>query len=89
MAISKQRGKNIFPYQEDANSIFNTSLIYEIAALKPIVEPLLKEIPNTVREYAEAQRLLGVLKYFKEIPSELVPRNSILKEFMGGGNFKY
>ena len=88
-SVNKGEEKNIFPFQEEANSIFNTSLVYEIAALKPIVEPLLKEIPNTVREYAEAQRLLGTLKYFREIPEELIPRNSILKEFIGGGNFKY
>ena len=69
--------------------MFNTSLVYEIVALKPYVEPLLKEIPNTCREYAEAQRLLDILKYFKEIPSEIIPNNSILKEFTGGGYFKY
>ncbi len=87
--VNRGEEKNIFPFQEEANSIFNTSLIYEIAALKPIAEPLLREIPNTCREYAEAKRLLNVLKYFKSIPNELIPKNSILKEFTGGGNFKY
>ena len=87
--VNKGEEKNIFPFQEEANSVFNTSLIYEISALKPIAEPLLKQIPNTSREYAEAQRLLDILKYFREIPNELIPRNSILKEFTGGGNFKY
>ena len=81
--------KNIFPYQEDAHSIFNTSLIYELAALKPIAMPLLLEIPNTCKEYAEAQRLINILKYFKEIPNDIIPTHSILKEFTGGGNFKY
>ena len=81
--------KNIFPFQEQANVIFNTSLIYEICALKPIVMPLLKEITNEKSEYAEAHRLINMLKYFEEIPKEYVPANSLLKEFLGGGYFKY
>ncbi len=87
--VNRGEERNIFPYQEQANSVFNTSLIYELSALKPIVMPLLEEIPNTCREYAEAQRLINTLKYFKEIPSEFIPPNSILKEFLGGGHFKY
>ena len=87
--VNRGEEKNIFPYQEEAQSIFNTSLVYEISALKPIVMPLLEEIPNTCREYAEARRLIDMLKYFKEIPNEIIPTNSILKEFTGGGNFKY
>jgi len=79
--------KNIFPYQEEADSIFNTSLIYELCALKKIAMPLLKEIDNSYKEYAEAQRLINILKYFREFPSERVPRNSLLKEFLGGGSF--
>lgn len=81
--------KNIFPFQEQANSIFNTSLIYEIGVLKQIVMPLLEEIPNTQPEYAEAQRLINILKYFKEIPKKYVPSNSLLREFTGGGDFEY
>lgn len=80
---------NIFPYQEQANSIFNTSLIYEIGALKPIILPLLELITNEEPEYAEARRLINMLKYVKEIPAYLVPRNSLLKEFLGGGGFNY
>ena len=79
----------IFPYQEEANSIFNTSLIYEIGVLKPVIVPLLEEINKDEYEYAEARRILEILKYFEEIPAELVPRNSLLKEFLGGGGFKY
>ena len=87
--VNKGEEKNIFPYQEQADSVFNTSLIYELAALKPIAEPLLREIPNTCREYAEAKRMLDVLKYLRSIPNKLIPPNSILKEFTGGGYFKY
>ena len=79
--------KNIFPYQEEADKIFNTSLIYELGALKPIAMPLLQEITNEYKEYAEAQRLINMLKYFREIPNEYVPNNSLLKEFIGGGTF--
>ena len=85
--VTKGEEKNIFPFQEDADSIFNTSLIYELCALKKIAMPLLQEIDNSYKEYAEAQRLINMLKYFKELPSERVPRNSILKEFLGGGTF--
>lgn len=81
--------KNIFPFQEEANFIFNTSLVYEIGALKPIVVPLLEQITNKEPEYAEARRLLNALRYFEEIPKKLVPGNSLLKEFLGGGDFKY
>ena len=87
--VNEGEKKNIFPFQEEANFIFNTSLVYEIGALKPIVVPLLKEITNEEPEYAEATRLLNVLKYFQEIPKEYVPNNSLLKEFLGGGDFKY
>lgn len=81
--------KNIFPFQEEANFIFNTSLVYEIGALKPIVMPLLEEITKEDKEYAEATRLINMLKYFEEISKEYVPNNSLLKEFLGGGDFKY
>ena len=80
---------NIFPFQEEANSIFNTSLIYELGVLKGTAEPILKEITKEEPEYAEAQRLLNILKYIKTISTDLVPTNSLLKEFVGGGDFKY
>lgn len=79
--------KNIFPFQEDADKIFNTSLIYELNALKPIAMPLLMKITKNDKEYAEAQRLINILKYFREIPKEFVPNNSLIKEFLGGGTF--
>ena len=87
--VNKGEEKNIFPYQEEANSIFNTSLIYELGALKEIALPLLEEIKQEDPEYAEAKRLINMLKYFKSIPAEDVPTNSLLKEFLGGGSFQY
>ncbi len=87
--VNKGEEKNIFPYQEEANSIFNTSLIYELGVLKGVVMPLLEEIKQEEPEYAEARRLINMLKYFETIPTEYVPTNSLLKEFLGGGNFKY
>jgi len=87
--VTKGEEKNIFPYQEQADSIFNTSLIYELAALKDIALPLLEEIPQEKRQHAEAVRLINILKYFKSIPIEYIPGNSLLKEFLGGGYFEY
>ena len=88
-SVTRGEVKNIFPFQEDANVIFNTSLIYELGVLKVIAEPLLNEITNEEKEYAEARRLLNILKYIKPIPAKEVPTNSLLKEFVGGGDFKY
>ena len=85
--VTEGEEKNIFPYQELANTIFNTSLIYELNALKPIAMPLLQEITEEYKEYAEAQRLINILKYFREVPKSYVPNNSLLKEFLGGGTF--
>lgn len=88
-SVGKGEIENIFPFQDEANAIFNTSLIYELGVLKNIAKPVLEEITPDVEEYAEAQKLLNILKYIKTIPPEYVPTNSLLKEFMGGGNFKY
>lgn len=88
-SVNNGEEKNIFPYQEEANSIFNTSLIYELNVLKGVVLPLLKEIKQEEAEYAEAQRLIDMLKYFETIPADYVPTNSLLKEFLGGGSFRY
>ena len=85
--VNKGEASNIFPFQEEADSIFNTSLIYELAALKDDVMPLLEEIDNTNTEYAEAQRLINMLKYFESIPKNKVPTNSLLREFLGGSVF--
>lgn len=85
--VTEGEEKNIFPFQEEADKIFNTSLIYELNALKPIAMPLLQEITKEDKQYAEAQRLINILKYFKKIPNANVPNNSLLKEFLGGGTF--
>ena len=87
--VNRGEERNIFPYQEQANSIFNTSLIYELGVLKGFAMPLLQEIKNTEPEHAEAQRLIDMLRYFKTISPDYVPTNSLLKEFIGGGDFKY
>ena len=85
--VNRGEEKNIFPFQEQSDSIFNTSLIYELGALKGIAMPLLKEIKKEEAEYCEARRLINMLKYFKTIPIEDVPTNSLLREFLGGGDF--
>ena len=87
--VNEGEEKNIFPFQEEADIIFNTSLIYELSALKDIAMPLLENINNTEKEYAEARRIINMLKFFKSTPAEYVPTNSLLKEFLGGGDFKY
>lgn len=87
--VTQGEEKNIFPYQENADKIFNTSLIYEMNALKEIAKPLLEVISAEEPEHAEAQRLLNMLKYFKPIPKDQIPSNSLIKEFLGGGDFKY
>ena len=88
-SVTKGEVQNIFPFQEDSDVIFNTSLIYELGVLKGLATPILKEIKKEDKEYAEASRLLGILKYIRSIPESEVPTNSLLKEFVGGGDFKY
>ncbi len=89
MWYSVRRGeeKNIFPYQEEADVMFNSALIYELAVLKPFAEPLLFGIGRDEPEYEEAKRLLKFLDYFVGIGTENIPFNSILKEFIGGSYF--
>lgn len=86
-SVNRGEEKNIFPYQEQSDSMFNSSLIYEIAVLKDYAIPLLKEIKNTEPEYSEAKKLLSLLEYFESVPSEYVPTNSLLREFIGGSIF--
>ena len=89
MWASVRRGeeRNIFPYQEQADAMFNSSLIYELGILKGLALPLLQEISREQTEYAEARRLIEFLSYFEPIVSEEVPRTSILREFIGGSSF--
>lgn len=81
--------RNIFPYQENADVMVNSALIYELGILKPYAVPILNEVPETEPEYAEARRLLKFLSYFKTIPQENIPGISILREFVGGSQFRY
>jgi uridine kinase len=80
--------RNIFPYQENADTMFNSALVYEQAALKSVAEPLLRQIRPGCSEYSEAERLLAALDWFLPAPLELVPENSILREFLGGSSLK-
>ena len=87
---SVRRGEedNIFPFQEEADAMFNSALIYELAILKPYVVPLLFSVPRDCPEYEEATRLLKFLDYFIGVSSEGIPNNSILREFIGGSCLK-
>jgi uridine kinase len=84
---SVQRGEenHIFPYQDSADTVFNSALIYETALLKPYVEPLLFDIPRDCPEYIEAKRLLKFLNYSLAVPADAVPQTSLAREFIGGG----
>ena len=90
MWASVRRGeeKNIFPFQEEADVMFNSSLIYELAVLKQYVEPLLFAVDKDSKEFIEAKRLLKFFDYFVGIGSEFIPTNSLLREFVGGGCFR-
>ncbi len=85
--VRKGEEKNIFPYQETADVVFNSALIYELAVLKPYAEPLLFGIDRNAPEYSEAKRLLKFFDYFVGIDSQKIPINSILREFIGGSCF--
>jgi uridine kinase len=87
---SVRRGERlyIFPFQENADVMFNSALVYELSALKPLVEPLLRQVPFGTNEYIEAKRLLALLEWFLPIDTSLIPDNSILKEFIGDSILK-
>lgn len=87
-SVRRGEERNIFPYQEEADVMFNSALLYELAVLKQYAEPLLYGIPRDSEEYPEAKRLLKFLDYFLGISSEEIPHNSILREFIGGSCFK-
>ena len=88
---SVRAGENkwIFPFQENADAMLNTAMLYELSVLKMQVEPLLQQVPENCEEYAEAYRLLKFLKYFKGIPYNNLPPTSLLREFLGGSSFHY
>jgi uridine kinase len=79
--------KWIFPFQENADVMFNSALVYELAALRPLAEPLLRQVDPGTAEYIEARRLLSFLQWFKQCDSEIIPEDSILREFTGGSIF--
>ena len=76
--------KHIFPYQENADVMLNSSLFYEISVLRPYAEKILREVPDTVPEYDEARRMLKFLKNFTPIPPDEIPPTSIIREFIAG-----
>lgn len=87
-SVRRGEEKNIFPFQEEADAMFNSALIYELAVLKQYAEPILFGIDKNCAEYMEAKRLLKFLDYFVGINAENVPKNSLLREFIGGGCFR-
>ena len=88
---SVRAGENkwIFPFQENADAMLNTAMLYELSVIKTQAEPLLQQVPENCEEYAEAYRLLKFLKYFKGIPYNNLPPTSLLREFLGGSSFHY
>lgn len=86
-SVRRGEEENIFPYQESADVVFNSALIYELAVLKPYAEPLLFGIPRDAPEYIEAKRLLKFFDYFLTVVSDNIPQNSLLREFIGGSCF--
>lgn len=81
--------KWIFPYQENADAMFNSALLFELAVLKDYVEPVLRKVPNRCPEYSEAHRLLRFLNYFVSVQDKELPPTSLLREFLGGSSFQY
>ena len=88
-SVRRGEEKHIFPYQENADVMFNSSLFYEISVLRRFAEPILREVPDTVPEYGEAKRMLKFLDNFIPISPEEIPPTSLLREFIGGSSFKY
>jgi uridine kinase len=86
-SVRRGEERNIFPYQESADVMFNSALLYETAVLKVYAEPLLFQIPHESTEYLEAKRLLKFLDYFLPLPTEGVMESSLLREFVGGSCF--
>jgi Uridine kinase len=88
-SVRRGEEKWIFPYQENADVMFNSAMIYELAAIRRHVEPILQQVPKTDPEYAEAYRLLKFLSYFNYITDRELPPTSLLREFLGGSSFRY
>lgn len=88
-SVTRGEARNIFPYQEEADSMFNSALIFELGVLKKYAEPILQEVYPDQPEYAEANRLLKFFRYITPIPDDEIPPTSILREFLHGSSFKY
>jgi uridine kinase len=88
-SVRRGEDQNIFPFQEQADVMFNSASLYEFGILKTYAEPILHQVPMNVPEYAEAKRLLKFLSYFNAIPDDEIPPTSILREFLGGSTFSY
>ena len=88
-SVRKGENKWIFPYQENADVMFNTAMLFELAVIKSQAEPLLEQVPENCPEHAEAYRLRKFLRYIKPIPDEQIPPTSLLREFLGGSSFEY
>jgi uridine kinase len=87
-SVRRGEKQNIFPYQDYADAMFNSALVYEMAALKPMAEPILRQIPQNTRARIEAKRLLAFLEWFLPIDIDMIPDNSIIREFLGESNLK-
>ena len=87
-SVRRGEKRHIFPYQENADVMFNSALVYELSALKPLVEPLLRQVPYNAPEYIEARRMLALLDWFLPLDTNLIPMNSIVREFLGGSSLK-
>ena len=87
-SVTRGEGRNIFPYQENADVMFNSALVYELSVLGPLAEPLLRQVPHGTPEFIEAKRLLAFLEWFLPVETDLIPDNSILREFVGGSSLK-
>ena len=87
-SVTRGEKRNIFPYQENCDMMFNSALVYELAAMKQFAEPQLRQVPFGTAEYVEAKRLLSFLEWFDPLPHDLVPDNSLLREFLGGSILK-
>lgn len=88
-SVRRGEEKWIFPFSENADATFNSSLIFELGVMKQYAEPVLREVPKDLPEYAEAFRLLRFLSYFEPIPADQIPTTSLLREFLGGSSFRY
>lgn len=88
-SVKRGEEKWIYPYQENADAMFNSALLFELAVLKRHAEPILSEVPKYCDEYTEAHRLLKFLSYFESIPEKEIPPTSFLREFVGGSSFRY